>query len=103
MDLFSLSAEVGRGLVLWHPKGAVVRSVIEDFWKKEHVKRGYKYVYTPHIGKANLWKKSGHLEFFKDSMYGPIKVEDKEYRIKPMNCPFHLEIYKSHKRSYKEN
>lgn len=102
LDLFSISDEVGTGLVIFHPKGAVIRSVIEDFWKKEHKKRGYQYVYSPHIGKLDLWKKSGHWEFYRESLYSPIEIEGVQYLLKPMNCPFHLQVYKSKIRSYKE-
>jgi len=102
LDLFSISDEVGAGLVIFHPKGAVIRSVIEDFWKKEHKKRGYHYVYSPHIGKLDLWKKSGHWEFYRESLYSPIEIEGVQYLLKPMNCPFHLQVYKSKIRSYKD-
>jgi len=102
LDLFSISDEVGAGLVIFHPKGAVIRSVIEDFWKKEHKKREYRYVYSPHIGKLDLWKKSGHWEFYRESLYSPIEIEGVQYLLKPMNCPFHLQVYKSKIRSYKE-
>ncbi len=102
LDLFSISENVGPGLVHWHPKGARIRSIIEDFWKKEHFKNGYDIVYTPHVGKANLWETSGHLDFYKEGMYAPMDVDGQEYYIKPMNCPFHVEIYKSGLRSYRE-
>ena len=101
LDLFSISDEVGAGLVIFHPKGAVIRSVIEDFWKNEHKKRGYQYVYSPHIGKLDLWKKSGHWEFYRESLYSPIEIEGVQYLLKPMNCPFHLQVFKSKIRSYK--
>jgi threonyl-tRNA synthetase len=102
LDLFSVPEALGGGLVLWHPKGAMVRYLIEDFWRKEHLKRGYQFVYTPHIARAHLWEISGHLSFYKDSMYGPIMIDEDEYRLKPMNCPFHVLIYKSRVRSYRE-
>ncbi len=102
LDLFTTPEELGGGLVLWHPKGAMVRHLIEEFWKKEHLKRGYQFVYSPHIARAHLWETSGHLGFYRDSMYGPIMIEEEEYRLKPMNCPFHLLIYKSQVRSYRE-
>jgi threonyl-tRNA synthetase len=102
LDLFSIREELGGGLVLWHPKGALVRYLIEEFWRQEHMKRGYQLVFTPHIARASLWEISGHLSFYKDSMYGPLTIEDEEYRIKPMNCPFHVLIYKSHLRSYRD-
>jgi threonyl-tRNA synthetase len=102
LDLFSIQEEAGPGLVHWHPKGAVVRRVIEDFWKDEHVKRGYDMVYTPHIAKLDLWKTSGHWEFYRDSLYSPMEVEGQEYIIKPMNCLGHILIYKTGRRSYRE-
>jgi threonyl-tRNA synthetase len=102
LDLFSISENVGPGLVHWHPKGARIRSTIEDFWKKEHFKNGYDIVYTPHVGKANLWETSGHLDFYREGMYAAMDVDGQEYFIKPMNCPFHVEIYKSSLRSYRE-
>jgi threonyl-tRNA synthetase len=102
LDLYSISEEAGPGLVLWHPKGAVVRRVIEDFWKEEHVKRGYDIVYTPHLAKLDLWQTSGHWEMYRDYLYSPMEVEGQEYIIKPMNCPGHILIYKSRLRSYQE-
>ncbi|MCD4819732.1 MAG: threonine--tRNA ligase [Candidatus Cloacimonetes bacterium] len=102
LDLFSFSESIGAGLVLWHPNGAMMRSIIEDYWKEQHFKANYKLVNTPHIGKAELWETSGHLEFYSEDMYSPIIVDGQEYYLKPMNCPFHIEIYKSTKRSYRE-
>jgi len=108
LDLFSLDDYVGPGLVLWHPKLSVVREEIETYWRKQHRKKGYQYVYTPHIGLDNLWKTSGHLDFFKEGMYPPMSMETKNkeektsYFIKPMNCPFHVRIYKSKTRSYRD-
>ncbi len=102
LELFSYEEETGPGLILWHPRGAVVRRVIEDFWKAEHVKSGYELVYTPHMAKLDLWKRSGHWDFYRESMYSPMEVEGQEYEIKPMNCPFHIAIYKSRMRSYRE-
>ena len=102
LDLFSLHEEAGPGLVYWHPKGAVIRRVIEDFWKDEHIKRGYDIVYTPHIAKVGLWKTSGHWEFYRDYLYSPMDVEGQEYIIKPMNCIGHILIYKTRLRSYRE-
>ncbi len=102
LDLFSLHEEAGPGLVHWHPKGAVIRRVIEDFWKDEHIKRGYNLVYTPHIGKLDLWKTSGHWEFYRDYLYSPMEVEGQEYIIKPMNCLGHIMIYKTGRHSYRE-
>jgi threonyl-tRNA synthetase len=102
LELFSVSDEVGAGLVLWHPNGAKMRFIAERFWENEHIKHGYDFVYTPHIGKANLWKTSGHLDFFAENMYAPIEIEEQQYYLKPMNCPFHVEIYKSGIRSYRD-
>ena len=102
LGLFSIHEEAGPGLVHWHPKGAVIRRVIEDFWKDEHVKRGYDIVYTPHIAKLDLWRTSGHWEFYRDYLYAPMKVEGQEYIIKPMNCLGHILIYKTKLRSYRE-
>jgi len=102
LDLFSLPEQLGGGLALWHPKGALVRYLIEEFWRKEHLKRGYQLVFSPHIARAHLWETSGHLSFYREGMYGPLMIEDEEYRLKPMNCPFHVLIYKSQLRSYRE-
>ena len=102
LDLFSINEEVGAGLVLWHPKGGRIRKLIEDFWSEEHINNGYDFVYTPHIGKAQLWETSGHLGFYKDNMYAPVDIEGQQYFLKPMNCPFHLHIYKSSLRSYRD-
>ncbi len=102
LDLFSIHEEAGPGLVHWHPKGARIRRVIEDFWKDEHIKRGYDIIYTPHIAKLDLWKTSGHWEFYRDYMYSPMEVEGQEYVIKPMNCLGHILIYKTRLRSYRE-
>jgi threonyl-tRNA synthetase len=102
LDLFSSVDEVGAGLILWHPKGAKIRKIMEDFWSKEHEKADYEFVYTPHIGKASLWETSGHLGFYKENMYSPIDIDGQQYYLKPMNCPFHLHIYNSHLRSYRE-
>jgi threonyl-tRNA synthetase len=102
LDLFSIQEDVGPGLVHWHPKGARIRSIIEDYWRQEHFKGGYELLYTPHIGRAGLWETSGHLGFYAENMYAPMKVDDVSYYAKPMNCPFHIQIYKSHKRSYRD-
>jgi threonyl-tRNA synthetase len=102
LDLFSIHEEAGPGLVHWHPKGSTIRRVIEDFWKDEHLKRGYELLYTPHIGKLDLWKTSGHWDFYRENMYDPINVEGQEYVIKPMNCIGHILIYKTSQRSYRE-
>jgi len=102
LDLFSISEKVGPGLILWHPKLAKVREAVESFWRKFHRQKGYDTVYTPNIGRADLWKTSGHLDFFKESMYPPMDVDGDEYYVKPMNCPFHVEIYKTRPRSWRE-
>ncbi len=102
LDLFSMHEEAGPGLVYWHPKGAAIRTVVEDFWRDVHKKKGYKLIYIPHIAKANLWEISGHLECYNDNMYSPIDVDGQKYFVKPMNCPGHILIYKSKIRSYRE-
>jgi len=102
LDIYSISDDIGAGLVLWHPNGGLMRSIIEDYWKKRHFADGYSIVNTPHIGKKELWITSGHLEFYEDAMYNPIMVDDQEYYLKPMNCPFHIAIYQSAKRSYRD-
>ncbi|MCL5094020.1 MAG: threonine--tRNA ligase [Patescibacteria group bacterium] len=102
LDLFSTPEELGGGLPIWHPKGAILREVIECYWKEIHKRNGYDYVYTPHIGNINLWKKSGHWDFYRENLYSPMKIDAQEYLIKPMNCPFHIEIYKSQMRSYRD-
>ncbi len=102
LELFSISDDVGPGLILWHPKGAQIRRIIEDFWITEHQKNGYQLIYTPHIARLHLWETSGHTGFYRENMYSTMQVEDEEYQIKPMNCPFHIQIYKSKLRSYRE-
>ena len=102
LDLFSINDEVGPGLVLWHPNGAMMRHLIEEYWKQAHLKHGYKFVYTPHIGRAHLWQTSGHLGYYNENMYAPMDIDGQEYYLKPMNCPFHIAIYKSSLRSYRE-
>jgi threonyl-tRNA synthetase len=102
LDLFSVADETGAGLILWHPKGAFIRKQIEDFWRDEHLKGGYDLVYSPHIAKLDLWKTSGHTEYYRDNMYSPIEIENVEYQLKPMNCPFHITIYRSQLRSYRD-
>lgn len=102
LDLFSAVDEIGAGLILWHPKGAKIRKIVEDFWREEHETNGYDFVYTPHIGKAQLWETSGHLGFYKENMYSPIDIDGQQYFLKPMNCPFHVYIYKSNLRSYRD-
>ena len=102
LDLFSVNDEIGPGLILWHPKGAVVRRVMEDFWRAEHARAGYDLVFSPHIAKLDIWRVSGHLDYYRQSMFGAIEVEGQDYQIKPMNCPFHIQIYKSRMRSYRD-
>jgi threonyl-tRNA synthetase len=102
LDLFSVSDDIGPGLILWHPKGARIRYLMEDFWKKEHFKHGYEMVISPHAAKIDLWKTSGHTEFYKDNMFSNMDVEGREYVLKPMNCPFHIQIYKTKLRSYRD-
>ncbi len=102
LDLFSLHEEAGPGLVYWHPRGARVRQLIENFWREEHYKNGYEMVYTPHVGKSWLWETSGHLGFYKDSMYPPMEMDKADYYVKPMNCPFHIMIYQNSKKSYRD-
>ena len=102
LDLFSIHEEAGAGLIYWHPKGALIRHVIENFWKSEHFKRGYDLVYTPHLAKVDLWKTSGHWNYYQDSMYPPIDIEGQEHVIKPMNCPGHILMYKTQLRSYRQ-
>jgi threonyl-tRNA synthetase len=101
LDLFSIHEEIGPGLICWHPKGALIRQVIEDFWRTEHIKRGYDIVYTPHIAKLDLWKTSGHWDFYRNYLYSPIEVEGQQYMLRPMNCLGHILIYKSQLRSYR--
>ncbi len=101
LDLFSINDEIGSGLVLWHPNGAIIRKTIEDFWRDEHLKADYKLLYSPHIAKLELWKTSGHLDFYRENMYSPMEIEGVDYELKPMNCPFHLSVYRSSLRSYR--
>ena len=102
LDLFSIHEEAGAGLIYWHPKGARIRNSVENFWREAHQQNGYDLLYSPHIGKSTLWETSGHLGFYKDSMYSPMKIDDQDYYVKPMNCPFHILIYKSSLRSYRD-
>src|SRR5919109_664520 len=102
LDLFSFPQELGAGLVVWHPKGGMIRKILEDFSRDIHIERGYEIVASPHIGKAILWETSGHLAKFADSMYPPVQAEEGDYYLKPMNCPFHVLIYKSKTRSYRD-
>ena len=102
LDLFSLNDEVGPGLVLWHPKGAVIRNIIENFWREEHYRGGYQLVFSPHIARLDLWKQSGHWDFYRENMYSPMDIDTVQYELKPMNCGFHIMIYNSALRSYKD-
>jgi len=102
LDLFSIQEEYGQGLVLWHPKGGAIRKEMEDYLREQLLLRGYGQVFTPHIAKRDLWFTSGHEENYVDSMFSPMEFEEQEYRIKPMNCPFHIGIYKSAQRSYRD-
>jgi threonyl-tRNA synthetase len=102
LDLISVQDEIGPGLVLWHPKGAAIRLQIENFWREEHIKGGYELVYSPHVARLDLWKTSGHLDYYRDNMFASMKLEGSEYQLKPMNCPYHIMIYKSHLRSYRD-
>ena len=101
LDLFSINEEVGIGLVLWHPKGTVIRKIIRDFWEEEHLKNGYQLVCTPHIARGELWRISGHLDYYGENMY-LFEKDGEPYVVKPMNCPFHIQIYKAKPRSYKD-
>jgi len=102
LDLYGINDQVGGGLILWHPKGSRIRAIIEQFWREKHWDAGYEILYTPHLGRDLLWQTSGHLGFYKESMFPSVDVEDQGYYIKPMNCPFHIQIYKSRLRSYRE-
>jgi len=102
LDLFSIHEDVGPGLIFWHPNGARIRHVIESYWKDQHYRNGYELINTPHMGRSWLWETSGHLGFYKDAMYSPMKVDENDYYIKPMNCPFHIMIYKNQMRSYRD-
>jgi threonyl-tRNA synthetase len=102
LDLFSLHEEAGPGLVYWHPKGGRIRTIIEDFWRMRHYEGGYEILYTPHIGRSWLWETSGHLDFYREGMYAPMEIDEQKYYIKPMNCPFHILIYNTDVRSYRE-
>jgi threonyl-tRNA synthetase len=102
LDLFIIPEEIGGGLVIYTPKGGRIRTTIEDFWRQEHFANGYEILYTPHIGLSKLWETSGHLGFYKENMYSPMTIDEQEYYLKPMNCPFHILAYKSKVRSYRE-
>ena len=102
LDLFSTAEELGAGLILWHPKGGRMRAIIEQYWRERHWEGDYDILYTPHIGREVLWQTSGHLGFYKDSMYSPMVIDEQNYYLKPMNCPFHIMVYKSKMRSYRD-
>ena len=102
LDLYSVNEAVGPGLILWHPKGGMVRKLAEDFCRDEHEKGGYDFVYSPHIGKASLWETSGHLDWYQEAMYSPLDIDGQQYYLKPMNCPFHVQIFNSRTRSYRD-
>jgi threonyl-tRNA synthetase len=102
LDLISFNEQYGPGLAYWHPKGGRIRTLIEDFWRKEHFKANYEIVYSPHIGRSALWETSGHLDFYAENMYSPMDIDGQNYYVKPMNCPFHIQIYKNSLRSYRE-
>ena len=102
LDLFSVHEDVGAGLVIWHPKGGRVRNIIQDYWQELHYRRGYDIVYSPHLGRSRLWETSGHLDFYSESMYSPMDIDGQDYYVKPMNCPFHIMVYRSALRSYRE-
>ncbi|MEN8189933.1 MAG: threonine--tRNA ligase [Thermodesulfobacteriota bacterium] len=102
LELFTTQDEIGPGLILWQPKGALLRKLIEDYWKDAHYKNDYELLYTPHIARQDLWKTSGHLDFYGENMYSPMDIDEVQYQLKPMNCPFHIGIYNSRKRSYRE-
>jgi len=102
LDLITIQDEIGPGLVLWHPKGALIRLLIENFWREQHLQQGYDLVYSPHVARLDLWKTSGHVDYYREYMFTPMKLEASEYQLKPMNCPFHIMIYKSHLRSYRD-
>ena len=102
LDLITIQDEIGPGLVLWHPKGSLIRLLIENFWREQHIKDGYDLVYSPHVARLDLWKTSGHVDYYRENMFASMKLEGSEYQLKPMNCPFHILIYYSHMRSYRD-
>lgn len=102
LDLFSIQEDAGGGLVFWHPKGAIIRRLVEDYWKDQHVRDGYELLYTPHMANLDLWKTSGHFDFYRNDMFKTMEVEEQEYQIKPMNCPFHCLVFKDTPRSYRD-
>ncbi len=102
LDLFSIQDDAGGGLVFWHPKGARMRLIIEDYWRKAHLDAGYELLYTPHIANLDLWKTSGHFDFYRENMFDQMEIEAQQYQLKPMNCPFHVLTYQNHLHSYRE-
>ncbi|NBV42412.1 threonine--tRNA ligase, partial [bacterium] len=102
LDLFSVQDEIGPGLILWHPKGARVRSIIEDYWRQQHFRHGYELLYSPHIGRGQLWETSGHLSFYNENMFAEMKIDDNDYYVKPMNCPFHIMVFQNKHWSYRD-
>jgi len=102
LELFSTHDDAGSGLIYWHPKGGRLRTLLEDWWRREHFKNGYEILYSPHIGRANLWETSGHLDFYSDSMYSPMEIDGNDYYVKPMNCPFHIKMYQTGLHSYRD-
>jgi threonyl-tRNA synthetase len=101
LDLFSISEDIGPGLILWHPKGAKVRHIIEDYWKSMHFAADYDLLYTPQVGRGNLWETSGHLQFYKENMFSAMEIDEQNYYVRPMNCPFHILVYKNNQHSYR--
>ena len=102
LNLYISPEEVGGGLIIYGPKAGRIRTLVEDFWRKEHYANGYELLYTPHIGRSTLWETSGHLDFYQENMYSPMDIEGQEYYLKPMNCPFHILFYKSQMHSYRD-
>ncbi|RMG61213.1 MAG: threonine--tRNA ligase [Calditrichaeota bacterium] len=102
LDLYSIQESIGNGLILWHPRGARVRRVMEQFWIEEHYRHNYELVYTPHVAKLDLWERSGHTSFYRENMFDTMVMDEVAYQLKPMNCPFHITIYKTHLRSYRD-
>ncbi len=102
LELFTVKEDIGAGLILWQPKGAQLRRLVEDYWKDEHYRHDYDLLYTPHIARQDLWKTSGHLDFYNENMYAPMDIDGIAYQLKPMNCPFHIGVYNNRKRSYRE-
>ena len=102
LGLFTIQDQIGPGLILWQPRGALLRRLLEDYWKDEHYRNGYQLLYTPHIARQDLWKTSGHLDFYSENMYAAMEIDEVLYQLKPMNCPFHIGVYNADKHSYRE-